>query len=177
MFNLLPVDIKESIAREYSHKRLLVILFFVVCVQATMLVFIFPTWLVSFYKEKEIIAESQKVNNNLNDSNVSPATTEIKSINSRLNVINTSLEYPKLLPFIDTVISKKTNSISINNFSYVPSASSSATLIVGGVSATRESLVSFVKSLEDTELFTKVDLPIGNLAKDKGIEFTISLKI
>lgn len=177
MFNLLPENLKESIRKEYKHKRLVVILFFIVSVQATFLIFLFPTWLVSYHKQMEISTQSEQMSKFLNDSNTNPATSVIKSINSKLNVINSALEYPKFLPLIDTVISKKTNKISITNFSYAPTASSSASLTLGGISSTRESLVSFVKSLEDTKLFSKVDLPISNLAKDKDIEFTINLKI
>ncbi len=142
-----------------------------------MLIFFFPTWLSSSYKEREIIAQSEQMNRTLLDSNTNPATSVIKTINSRLGVINTSLQYPKLLPHLNTVLSNKTSAIQLTHFSYTVTASTTATFIVSGVSATRESLVSYVKKLEETKSFKKVDLPISNLAKEKNIDFTINILI
>lgn len=177
MFNLLPENLKDEIRKEYKLRRLTVILVFVLAVQASFLIFLFPTWLISVYKEKEIVSQSEQMAKFLADSNVAPATNVIKSLNSKLNVINSALEYPAFVPLMDTVIGQKTKSITLKQFSYTSKDSASAELSIGGTSATRESLVAFVKSLEDTKAFKKVDLPISNLAKDKDIVFTITLTI
>lgn len=177
MFNLLPENLKNKIKAEYKRRRLVVILFLAVCVEGSFLIFIFPTWLVSYHNEKGVVYESEQMNNLFKNSNINPTNSVIKSLNSRLGILDTALEYPKFRPFVDTVISNKTSSISITEFSYESTATSSATFVLSGVSSSRESLVSYVKRLEGTKLFKKVDLPIGNLAKDKNIEFTINLTI
>jgi hypothetical protein len=41
----------------------------------------------------------------------------------------------------------------------------------------RESIVAFTDNLKKIDSFSKVDLPISNLAKDKNIDFSISINI
>ncbi len=177
MFNLLPENLKDTIRKEYKFRKIIVILLFIISLQISFLIFIFPTWLISLYNEKEVLAESENVKKQLSDLNISPATLTIKSLNTKLNIINTTLEYPKILPLFNTIISKKTNSIQIDEFLYTLVQNNTAEIIIGGTSLTRESLVSFVKSLEDTKSFKQVNLPISNLAKDRNINFSISMKI
>jgi hypothetical protein len=176
MFNLLPRELKDAIIKEYKLRRLTLLLVFAICVEASFLIFLFPTWLVSSYREREVTARADEMRSEF-DPTASPQTGAVKAINAKLNIIDSALEYPKLLPFVDLVISKKTSAISIDEFTYDSTASSTAHMSVQGVSETREALVAFQKRLADSNAFASVDLPISNLAKDKNIEFTIELAI
>ena len=87
------------------------------------------------------------------------------------------MEYPKAIPFIGVILSKKTPAISINQFGYTSLGKNTATMSIGGISQTRESLVSFVKSLNESGIFESVDSPISNFTKEKNIDFLITLAI
>ena len=177
MFNLLPDNLRIKIKLDYNHRRLVTVLIFMIITQASFLVFIFPTWITSFYKEKEVSGQLQKNNNTGPYSNIDTVTPIIKSINSKLNVLNNTLEYPKLLPYINIVLAQRNSSIHINQISFTSLGANTGTLSLNGISSSRESLVSFVKSLNDTNKFKSVDSPISNFAKEKNISFSVVLSI
>ena len=97
----------------------------------------------------------------------------VKSINQKLNVIDSSFDYLKITPIINTILSNKTKLIYINSLAYTSNSSTTVTFSINGISGTRESLVSFKKDLDKTALFKNIDLPISNLAKDKDIDFSM----
>lgn len=177
MFNLLPNNLKEKVRSEY-HLRLFVVVFVsILLLQISFLIFLSPTWFVSLNKEKEIVLQSEKASTSLTDSKVGTINSQIKSINKKLEIINSTLEYPKAVPVIDDILSRKTNSIKIEEFLYVTSDGKSAKITLKGMSDTRDSLVGFVKDLEESDILSEVDLPISNLTKDKNIDFSLSIKV
>ncbi len=177
MFNLLPNILRDGLHKEYNFRKIVLILLFILFVQISFLVFIFPTWLVSNSREREVAVRGEAMNKYLSSLNIASTTSNIKSINAKLSVIDKTLQYPEIIPFINNILSKKTNSISITDIIYTTSDSKNAALTLQGVSATRESLISFVKSLESLGLFKTVDLPISNFTKDKNLSFSINMAI
>jgi hypothetical protein len=175
MFNLLPESIRSDIKNEYKTRRLLLVLLFIVSLQVTQIIFVFPSWI---NLNSKIIDSKNRVAQ-LNSSKILNASTDIKpvitNINNELNLIDKSLEYPKLLPILGGVLSQKSSYVKINQFSYMSTGTSTATINIKGVSATRESLVEFKKSLDDLKMFKVINLPISNYARDKDIEFSMDL--
>lgn len=175
MFNLLPDSLKAEIINEYKLRLFIVSLFFVVFVELSFIVLLFPSLVISYYREKEVetrVAALEKSSGVANANSIRPI---IKSLNSDLAIIDKTLQYSEAIPIIDIVLFKKTNSIHITDISYISLASSTATIVVQGVSVTRDALVNFKKSLEDSNSFINIDLPISNLAKDRDIKFSMTM--
>lgn len=176
MFNLLPDHLKEKIKSEYNIRRIIVVFIFLIFIGAVSLVFMFPSWIVSFYKEKDISSQVESTQSSL-EADVATFAATIKQINAELKTIDTTLAYKKVIPVINTVLSQKTSSIQINGINFESDDSATASVFIEGVSATRGALLAFVKSLEETKSFKTVDLPISNFAKEKNISFSLNLKI
>jgi hypothetical protein len=51
-----------------------------------------------------------------------------------------------------------------------------ARLSINGIAVDRESLLAFKETLEGQEMFTSVELPVSNLAKDRDIDFSIAVE-
>ncbi len=177
MFNLLPDSFKEDLRKEYKLRRYIIILLFISFVQLSSLVFLFPSWATSSYKEEAITAEVEKMNQADNVSNSNSIRSSIRSLNKDLSLFDSYLKYTKAMPFFDVILSKKTSSIRITNMTYSSVSTSTATINLQGFSSTRDSLVNFKKNLDDSKAFINVDLPISNYAKDKDINFSMSLTI
>ncbi len=177
MFNLLPENLRNAVVKEYHLRLTIVVMVYVILIQVSFLIFLFPSWLVSFYKEKDFSSQSDELNKSLSTLDISSTTSFIKSFNTKIGIINDSLEYPKFVPILDDVLAKKTGTIRITGMYYTVNSINSGTLTLEGIGDTRESLVSFSDSLKTIGYFKKVDLPISNLAKDKNIDFTISINI
>lgn len=177
MFNLLPDNLKEKIRSEYYLRLIVVVFVFVIGIQVSFLIFLFPSWLISMEKEKEIISQSEISGKSLQDSQIDLVNSAINTINAKLRVINTTLEYPRVVSLIDSILSQKTGSIHIDGITYISQGVTTGKMVIAGTSTTRESLVVFAKKLEESRLFSSVDLPISNFAKDKDIDFSISMTI
>ncbi len=177
MFNLLPESIKDVIRKEYRLRLFIIILSFIVAVQISFLVFLFPSWLISSYKENDFLVRSDEANRAIVSLDIASTTESIRLLNEKTVLLDSLLEYPKVIPLINTLISLKTSSIRFNSINYVSEGKNNASLSIEGISDRRDSLVSFSDSLRNDPIFKEVDLPISNLAKDRNIEFNITVKI
>ncbi len=177
MFNLIPENLRKNIVSEYRLRLVVVSIVFLILIQISFLIFLFPSWLVSYYKEKDFSVQSDEINKSLSALDIASTTNFIKSLNTKLGIINDTQEYPRFVPIVDEVLSKKTASIRISGIYFSDNSATTAVLTLEGIGDTRESLVSFADSLKTIPHFKKVDLPISNLAKDKNIDFTISINI
>lgn len=177
MFNLLPENIKNKIRKEYFLRRVMVVFMFLIFIGAAFLIFLFPSWIVSVYKERGLSSQAESTNQSSLIAEMKEITSDVNKINAELKTIDESLEYKKIVPFINIILSKRARSIYINELTYTSDGPKKATIKLEGISSTRVSLLSFVKSLEETKSFKVVDLPISNFAKDRNINFSISLTI
>ncbi len=177
MFNLLPKNLRDRIKKEYKLRLTIVSIISVIFIQVCFLVFVFPSWLSSYYKEKDFFLKNEEMSQFLSTLDIASTTSYIKLVNTKLTTIDKSLDYPKLIPIIDDVLSKKISGIKIDSIYFAVNNENTAVLNINGIGSTRESLVSFAEKLKETSYFKNVNLPISNLAKDKNIDFTISINI
>lgn len=177
MFNLLPEKIRVEIRKEYNQRRLVMILVFVIFLQIVFMIFLFPTWLMSVNKEKDIMMRSEDMNKNLSNLNISSTTSNIKSINSKLTIIDNKLQYPDIISFVNLVLSKRATSIKISDIVFLVNGAKKMTINLRGTSATRESLSSFSKSLQTITEFKSVDVPLSSYTKDKDLGFSVDIKV
>ncbi len=177
MFNVLPDILKEEIKKEYTLRLLLVIFLCIIFIQVSFLIFIFPSWIVSSYREKDIVSQIAESNTSPISNNANAVSSVVSSTNLKLNIINTFLKYPEVTPIFNAIVINKTPGITLNQFLYTSVQTDEASISLGGVAVSREALVLFSKTLEQTKIFKTVDLPVSNLAKDKNIEFTINLTL
>lgn len=173
MFNLLPDSLKQEITKEYKLRRFIIIVIFFVFIEVSFMIFMLPSFIVSYSKEKEVELRVQIVDKSSSSSNVNSVKSVIRSLNNDLNIIDKTSKYLEVIPIIDIILSKKTNSIKITDFSYTSLSTSTATLAIQGVSSTRDVLVEFKKNLGESGVFKNIDLPISNLAKDRDIKFSM----
>ena len=141
------------------------------------MVFMFPTWLMSFYKEGDLVSSKSNLGSQLASLNIASTTDSIKALNNQITIMDKVLEYPELVPYLDFVIKQKTVLIKISNISYVVTDVKNSQLNIDGVSNNREALRDFVKTLEASGKFKTVDIPVSNYAKDKDLPFSIKLTI
>lgn len=150
---------------------------FIISIQVSFYVFLFPSWLISNSKKEASSERMEQLNKSKLLSDTGSTKLIISNLNKQLNIIDKSLEYPVLIKYINSIISVKTNSIKINSFQYASVSSSTATLNIKGVSSTRDSLVEFKGDLDKLKIFRNIDLPISNYAEEKNIKFNITLNI
>jgi len=177
MFNSLPQTLKEKIRSEYRLRLLAVILASIIALQVSLLVFIFPSWILSINKERDIINRAEKMDKAALDSQIAEVNSAVQLINNKIFIINSALSYPEITRFIDGLLEIKGNGIYIDEISYETSGANIGKISLLGNAVTREALVSFVKRIEESKVYKKVDVPISNFTKDKDLNFSITLTI
>ncbi len=177
MFNVLPENIKQKIKSEYKLRRATVVFSLILALEISSLVLLFPSWLVSFYKEKDALAEQSAIISSSLAMSTQGVASKITETNTTLYTIDGLLSYPRLYPIVSTVISKKNSGIHLTQFSFTPTSATAASITLSGIASDRQTLVSFGKSLSDSGYFDTVDLPVSNLAADTNIDFSINLAI
>jgi ABC-type phosphate transport system substrate-binding protein len=177
MFNVLPPNLKEKIKAEYRIRYITLVLLLVLCLQVSFLVFLLPSWITSVYKERDATVQLENIRQSPLAKGASPIASIITDTNKKLVLINSILQYPEVTPIVQSILANKTSPVRLNEFLYTSKTASTSAFLIGGVSSTREGLVSFVKNLEKSGEFKTVYLPVSQLAKDKNLDFSITLGV
>lgn len=174
MFNLLPEADKKNVLKEYSMRRAVVILLFLLVAGLIALVTALPSKLLSSSKFKGVQKqiEVSKTIAILNEE--AKLTSSLSLVNSKLTALKDA-GGSSIVDLIERIIVKKGQSIKIRGISYIRNVDKS-TISLSGVTQNRESLLNFVKSLKTEPLWSEVNLPVSNFAKEKDAEFTIEIK-
>ena len=177
MFNLLPDILKEELKAQYKKRWLIVVLILIIFLQVSFLVLLSPTWAISLSKEREITSSIYGIKQSATSKDAIPIASIITATNMKLNIINSTMEYSKVLPLVNVIIKNKIPTIHINEILYKFTDKSNSAITLSGVSLTRDALVAFVKKLQSSGSFKSVNLPVSNFTKDKDINFSLSMAV
>lgn len=176
MANLLPEEYQKETRRRYEVRLIILYLFFLATTGLITAVFLTPTILAingetrSLLKQKDSLEKETPELKNLAEMEL--AASQLKKNLSALKKTDTAL----FMEAISRVIKGKNQRIKVQSMSY-RNKEGEIEVALRGEAATRESLIDFVKTIENTETFSKVNLPVSDLAKDKDVSFSITFSI
>lgn len=100
----------------------------------------------------------------------------LSQTNGKLAVLTDALDDYQAHSLFEDILAKRGNGIRINALMYKRGGDKDTGVVsVTGVARDRESLSGFVQDLKTDPLYSRVDLPVSNFAKDKNTNFTIQL--
>jgi hypothetical protein len=173
MYKLLTEEPKKKVAREYSLRRALIVVWAVILVTIIGMAGLFPSYILSDARQREV-SERLRI---LGELELSEEDQLLKAwladFNLKLKVLSPRFDNKKPSLLVDKVIATKTPGIRLNSFDWTLE-NNVETLNVRGVAADRQSLISFEQKLEAQGL-GEVALPVSNLAKDREIDFRVTL--
>src|SRR3989338_8812644 len=165
MFNLLPKQEKEAIRREYRTRLVIVILWFSFATLVIASVLLVPSILLSSQKEKVAEQRFETLSKSVEKDNTVNLDAVLRKAQSHLSLLSHEL--------LVNIVSTKTDSVSLARFSFAKASEGKRYADINGIAKDRATLLSFVKALERSGLFEKVEVPISNFAEDTDIEFSI----
>lgn len=170
MINLLPFEDKIAIKREYQGRLYVVIGLFFASAMIVSMVFLTPTFfLLDGYKadlNHQIALSSQRAEALDTEAIIS----EIKELNSKVNVLKSAQENLGLSSRIEKIIKMKTKEVRIINFNY-----ENARISMSGAAGTRQSLLNFINSLKKEFGAENMVSPISNLLNEKDANFSLTV--
>lgn len=178
MFNLLPEQEKKEILTEYRIRRLIIASIFLLVLGFIAVISLLPSYLLSSAKVVEgkdsvaaierssIVAEEPALQSSLQVANVKLSALTPASANSLASVL-------------DAIGAARSEHIRLNGILFTRGAPGAGvatdTIQLSGVAKDRDSLSAFEDALKANPLFTSVDLPVSNFAKDQNEDFSLSL--
>lgn len=173
MINLIPPQAKKSLLLEYWVRvtsTWLVLWSITLIVSAVILL---PTYVliggqVDVYKTSAEEA-SQKV------ASFKDVSKDLFRASQEAKILVDEAALPNLSDFINLVESLQGSDIELNQINLSRNNQEINPMIISGSAKDRQALASFRDRLLAKEEITSADLPISNLARDKDIQFTITV--
>jgi len=176
MANLLPLIEKRRIKREYKVRIGIVSLLLLSVLTIIAIVSLIPLHVSSSSELNDIIrqmeTEKKETPNIIEEQNPIKITQDVNAKLAVLRKKDSALLLSSDL--IAVIVGHKPNDIKINAMFY-DRGLMDGKVSINGVAKDRETLLSFLKSLEVEKIFTKVDLPISSFVEESNIEFSIRI--
>jgi len=173
MINLVPGVVRKAIIKEYWVRVGSVFLAMFAVAALLCGVFALPVYVLINSQVDAFAASASEAAKRVADFNISTevltkANTQAQKLIEQKNVVNFSTVY--------TQIEKGTGAGTvIRGYEFTRKDNDIGTIVVMGRSDTRQALADFHATLKQQSWVEKVDLPISNLAKEKDIDFTMTI--
>ncbi|MEK9185017.1 MAG: hypothetical protein AAB866_02540 [Patescibacteria group bacterium] len=174
MFNLLPEKYKKKLKSEYNIRLTITVFLFSFFIFLVACFFLLPSYLLSKTKENEIENRFDNMSSKKPDKTNTELSVVLQNTKKQLTILN-SIDNVSFVESLKKVIVKKVPGIVINNLA-INETGSIWKISVSGIASNRDVLILFKTSLESEKAFSGVDLPFSNLAKNKDIPFTITVR-
>jgi hypothetical protein len=177
MFNVLPDTNKKDIIKDYHKRYLVVWLASVVVIQVFFLLCLLPGYVYLISQKNSLQAEDASTKVSGASNSVTQADQVFKITNTELSLLSASSTESTPFSLVAQIVALKGSDITIGQITYENKSNTQPSIVLQGVAANRESLLKFSKKIEESGIFQGVDLPVGSFAKDKNIEFSMSMHV
>jgi hypothetical protein len=177
MLHLLPESHKKKIISEYKRRFFIVFLLGIVSIVVISAVFAIPSYIISFARYSDISYQKDIVDKEFAGIQKEDSSKDVKEILDMVSVIKNNASDIIPTGAIEQILSKTNAGITIKNISYTPSDDTSVVVDISGRSDTRQNLADFVETLQKTENFSGVELPVSSFARDRDINFSLKIMI
>lgn len=175
MINLIPPKARKKVTREYWTRVASVWLFLIAAAGIVTVVLAVPVYFlvqninIALSGQFDQVKEQQK--------KYEEAEMQIKYANAlvkRVMMENEDMAFTDLLSALEQVSGV---GVELNQIVWSDVGAEGRQLGLTGIAKTRSELSQFVTDLNNHTLFDGADLPISNLAKDRDIRFSMTVKI
>jgi hypothetical protein len=170
MFTLIPIEQKKKLIVEYRVRLLIIGVFFVTVIFFLLTTLLLPSYLTVRSSFLSALQTQEEVTRVVVEKNKGDLSHVIEDLRKNLSVADIGTHEPTVL--FEVISSEKGEKIKLQEFTYSAKELPSQFIIrIKGFAPDRKSLTLYQKNLLKHGEFTKVDLPIANLAKDTNINF------
>jgi len=175
MINLIPPEAQRRIRFEYGARVLTVWLLLWALAGVLIGVATLPSYLLVSERLQSISGELDTVRASADSDNATARALIIAREQSQL--IREAEEMPRFSTVVSVVEAAAKSGISISSYGFSRDRADLAPVVVGGTAESRQALASFRDMLLTNPLVTRVDLPISNFARDRDIDFSLSIEV
>lgn len=177
MANLLPKQYLKTIKRERLYRVLVVVFIGLFVVEIIGIAFLVPSFILARSRagdaEREVELAQEYIAQQ-EQTGVLEDARATRTMIERLEVELDAITLSKILAGLDASVQP---GITFEAIDYTRVAKQSDKLAIKGTAATRDTLLTFARSLNSTPLFSDVSVPVSNLAQGTNIHFSLSITV
>lgn len=175
MINLIPEVVRTQIVKEYWIRVATVFFFMLAVASVLMAVFALPVYTlinaqVSAYTESASAAAARVAEYDVS----SAALVDANNMAQKMTALRNLKNFTNLVSVIE---GEAGEGVKVSGFSFARETDTLSPILVTGEAKTRQDLANFRDSLLKQPEIAEAVLPISNLAKDRDIDFTLSIKL
>jgi Tfp pilus assembly protein PilN len=174
MINLLPVEEKKFLEKEYKRRRLAVRLIVGIVLVVLTFVVLAPSYMLARMKAEDQITNGARI---IKKSNEADSKTKIENAKSIMKVLTPRSAVLSITELVSILTTAKTENIKLKNISYNVQDDGSVNAIIQGIAKNRAALSVYSDALHQEKRFSKVDFPVSNFAKDSNINFSFTVVV
>ena len=169
MSNLLPTAEKRLLAREYRLRTVIVILYALGVLAAISVVSLIPALvrihsLVSSAERARALEEKT-----LEQLGASTVASGFRQASAELAALASMPGDLDLASLVRTIATLRPAGVLIQSIAYESKRGTARAFTLGGTASYRDELLQFVEALKGERAFAAVDLPIGDLARERDV--------
>lgn len=178
MSNLLTTNEKDIVVKEYRLRLAVVSTSALGVLMIIGVISLFPSYVLSNSKYKIIENELSIITEQIEKEALGDPEEIIADTNNKLTILEANSGLGINAYEVIRELTERTNlDIHIKDIFYNNNNKDNIKLSINGISNDRGGLLAFVRGLEDSAMFSDIDLPISNFVKDKDIDFSITITI
>lgn len=175
MFKLLTDEARRKVSHEYALRRAMLAIAGLSVVLVVGIVALVPSYVISLAHINAAKERTIALQNSPTREKSKELVASLEGINLKLKTLapgTPDMPYEYFLKVIDV----KPKGVKLNNFSWLKDKKS-VTISIQGTANSRQDLLDFENRLNSSGNFSKAILPVSNFAKDKDIDFDLSLLV
>jgi hypothetical protein len=177
--NLLPKTEKENLKKGLKSRFTIVALSMLSLSLFVGFIMLLPSYfLVSSYLS-EVVSENN-ISKSKDDASIKKILNLPVEISSKLDFFQSNISDISVVDYFSKVIGYLPKGVRLDSVSFSRNSDkgkNSTVVLVSGTSLDRDSLVSFSTLLENSNLFSSVEVPVSSLTRDKNLPFSMNLLI
>lgn len=174
--NLLPDSRKQTLARLYLMRLVVVCALLVSGVLCIHMLLAVPALAYTYQLVADRTIEAVVLGEKLSGTEVREVSGRIKTLNDTAVALSHSMSDGTATQAIGHITAVPHGGVRITGISFSKGATdTSSRMVLTGTAVSRESLRSYVSSLNSVPSVSSVDLPISAYAKESDIDFSITL--
>lgn len=174
MSNLLLENDKKAMKRDYFLRLTAVTLFLAAFVTFIGSVLLLPSLFLVEAKKSTLVRQAELEQlTSVEDGN---PYTVVRKTEEKLDLLARNREREEAGELLTIIVEEKPLGVRLTSIVYSRQGASGGSFTVSGVATDRGALIDFSKRLERNQHFAEVILPVSNLASNRDILFSLSMK-
>ncbi len=174
MLNLLPSRDHDALLAEYGLRFAAVALWFVAGLAVAASALLVPSLFLAEKKEALLAEGAAVLQKSVASGEAQKSEAELNNFASLVGAFSLRMPTPRLYELIGSVAEARGSDVVFERITIAGESEQGSVVEISGRAGSRAGLVAFARALEGLRTFDRVDLPIGNLAKDADISFSLS---